>query len=75
MSTADLWERFRIAPWVKLHTRIGRYVFAVLAVAAATVLRFGLQQLLGPFHPTFILFYPTVVIVAMMAGFGPGILA
>jgi formate hydrogenlyase transcriptional activator len=74
MSTADLWERIRssCSPW--LRTWPGRYAFAVLAVGVATALQMGLRQL-GLVHLTFILFYPTVVLVAMHAGLGPGILA
>jgi PAS domain S-box-containing protein len=72
MSTADLGER--IVSFYSLRTRLGRYAFAVLAVAVATALQFGLL-LLGPFHQAFILFYPAIVLVAMQAGFGPGILA
>jgi formate hydrogenlyase transcriptional activator len=74
MSVADLWERVRSAHSYWLHTLPARYGFAVLAVAVATALQFGLRWW-GPFHLAFILFYPAVVVVAMQAGFGPGILA
>jgi PAS domain S-box-containing protein len=75
MSAADLWERIRSShyhPWLRAWPR--RYAFAVLAVAVVTALQLGLRQL-GLLHLTFTLFYPTVVLVAMQAGFGPGILA
>lgn len=74
MSTADLWECIRVISSYRLRTRVERYGFAVLAVAAATALTFGLQEL-GPFHLAFILFFPTTVVVAMLAGFWPGIVA
>ncbi len=51
-----------------------RYGLAVLAVAAATVLQFAIGML-GPSHLPFLLYFPTIVLVAMCAGFGPGILA
>lgn len=73
MSTADRREPIGASPhWLRPWPR--RYGFAVLAVAAATVLTFGLQQL-GPLHTAFVLYFPAVVLVAMYAGFGPGILA
>ncbi len=49
-----------------------RYGFAVVMVAIATALQFGLLWL-GPFHLAFILYYPAVVVIAMWAGFWPGI--
>ena len=73
MSSADRREPFGASPhWLRTWPR--RYGFAVLAVAAATALTFGLQQL-GPLHTAFVLYFPAVVLVAMYAGFGPGILA
>src|SRR5271165_7054230 len=49
-----------------------RYGFAVVLVAIATALQFGLRWL-GPFHTAYILFYPAIVVIAMWAGFWPGI--
>jgi len=66
MSVADLWQRNRRA-WP------GRYGLAVLAAAVATALQFGLRAL-GPSRLAFDFYYPTIVLVAMVAGFGPGIL-
>lgn len=74
MSVADLWEALKKKLTSPRHTPLSRYGLAVLAVAIATLLEFGLYAI-GPFHQSFILFYPTVVLVAMRAGFGPGILA
>jgi len=73
MSSAD--RRGSIgtsAPWLRSQSR--RYGLAVLAVAGATALQLGLRSL-GPFHLAFILFYPTVVLVAMRAGLWPGMVA
>ena len=52
-----------------------RYAFGAATVAAA----FGLHQALaagvGAALPPFILFYPAVMVVALLAGWGPGLLA
>jgi CheY-like chemotaxis protein len=53
---------------------MGRYVFAVLVVVLAALLRHGLTGFFG--NKTFyITFYPAVMVVATLAGFGPGVLA
>ncbi len=73
MSIADRGEPIGTSvPWLRSPLR--RYALAVLAVAGATVLQLGLRSL-GPFHVAFILFYPTVVLVAMRAGLWPGMVA
>ena len=36
---------------------------------------FGITALFGPGLPTYILFYPAIIIVALLAGLGPGLLA
>jgi PAS domain S-box-containing protein len=51
-----------------------RYGGAVLAVVAATGLRWLLQDYFGT-GVAFITFFPTVAVVALMAGGGPGVLA
>ena len=54
--------------------RTGRYVFAVLVGVLAALLRHGLTGFFG--NKTFyITFYPAVMVVATLAGFGPGVLA
>ncbi|HTW58627.1 MAG TPA: PAS domain S-box protein [Terriglobales bacterium] len=77
MSVADRWERVGTSDSYRLRTWPARYGVAVLTVAAATLLEFGLHRLQGPYayHPAFILYYPAVVLVAMWAGFFPGIAA
>jgi PAS domain S-box-containing protein len=57
-----------------LHTWPQRYGFALIAVAAATLLRYPLGKLLGANLP-FLLFFPAIWLVAWMAGRGPGVLA
>jgi len=51
-----------------------QYAFALIAVAVAAVLRYGLVVAIG-FSNSFILFFPTILVVALLAGFYPGILA
>src|SRR5579864_4642504 len=51
-----------------------QYGFAILTVAAATMLRFALTQFIGANLP-FILFYPAILLVAWMAGLLPGLFA
>jgi len=51
-----------------------RYTFAVAAVALATWLRWWLVRSFGPM-PLFITWYPAVLLVATVAGGGPGVVA
>ena len=51
-----------------------RYVLAVALPAGATVVQLRLNDLVGSL-PHFILFYPTVLLVAILAGGGPGFVA
>ena len=51
-----------------------RYFFGAATVGIATTLRWWLVQSFGPL-PLFITFYPAVLLVATVAGGGPGILA
>ena len=59
-------------PWLNLTLR---YLTSVVAVIIAFWLYFFITSILGPGLPTYILFYPAVIIVALLAGFGPGLLA
>lgn len=60
------------ANWLRTWPR--RYSLAVFVVALATLVRYALELHLGPFPP-FLLFVPAIILVAVLAGFGPGILA
>ncbi|MCE5325638.1 MAG: PAS domain S-box protein [Planctomycetaceae bacterium] len=57
------------ATWVRIALS---YAFAVVAVALAGVARWWLILKFGPM-PTFITFYPAVLLVAVVCGGGPGI--
>ncbi len=51
------------------------YGFALAAVVAGTLLRFGIEDFVGSCLPTYITFYPMVMVVALIAGVGPGLAA
>lgn len=61
----------------RLLSRLGRmrYLAAVGAVILAFVLREVLSYLAGPNFSEYVVFYPTAMIVALLAGLGPGLLA
>ena len=52
-----------------------RYSLALAVVAVAMGLRLALTAWVGPGLPTYITFYPAVMVVALLAGLGPGIAA
>ncbi|HEY3619937.1 MAG TPA: DUF4118 domain-containing protein [Candidatus Sulfotelmatobacter sp.] len=73
MSFADRREALvASADWAR--TWPLRYGFALIAVVAAALLRYGLDVALG-FTQPFILFYPTIALIALLSGFGPGLFA
>jgi signal transduction histidine kinase len=51
-----------------------RYAFAFVPVALALLIRQWLESRLGPMPP-FIVFFPAILLVAVCAGGGPGVLA
>jgi PAS domain S-box-containing protein len=57
------------------HRRALRYGLAFMAVGAGFGLRVALTLWVGPGLPTYITFYPAVMVAALLAGFGPGLLA
>ena len=61
-------QRFRVH-W------LGRYAAALAAVGAGFLLRLGLSALVGEGLPTYITFYPVIMAVALLGGFGPGLVA
>ena len=56
------------------HTWPRQYGFALMTVAGATLLRYPLGGLIGHNLP-FVLFVPVILLVAWMAGLGPGVFA
>jgi len=73
MSSADRRERIGTSAYW-LHGWPRQYGFALMIVAAATLLRYALAVLIGS-NLLFILFYPAILLVAWMAGLWPGVLA
>jgi len=57
-----------------LRTQSYRHVSALVAVCAAVAAQRGLEVEIG-FPHSFLLFYPTILIVALLAGFLPGVTA
>src|SRR5512139_2187351 len=54
---------------------VARYGLAVVAVAAGSLKQSAVTAWVGPGLPTFVTFYPAVMVTALLAGFGPGLLA
>lgn len=52
-----------------------RYAVAVAAVGAAYGLRLALTAWEGAALPTYVTFYPAVMVAALLGGFGPGLVA
>src|SRR5579863_9665192 len=73
MSSADQ-NNFLGAPWYWLQRWPQRYGFALAAVGVATLLKYGVDAGFG-FSPPFLFYYPTITIIALFAGFGPGLCA
>jgi PAS domain S-box-containing protein len=52
-----------------------RYGFALISVIFGALLRLVLTNIVGPGLPTYITFYPSVMLAALFAGIGPGLIA
>jgi PAS domain S-box-containing protein len=59
----------------KVLQTLATYAGAVVAAVAAFYLRQALEQLVGGALPHYVIFYPTIMLIAIFAGQGPGILA
>jgi formate hydrogenlyase transcriptional activator len=73
MSSADRRETIG-APVYRLHTWPRQYGLVLVAVIAAGLARYGLDVALG-FTQPFVLFYPVIMLVALLGGAGPGLFA
>ena len=58
--------------WLRTWPR--RYGFAVLLVSVATLVCYALSVTFGSLPP-FVIFVPAIILVALLAGLGPGVLA
>src|SRR5579864_6006019 len=73
MSIADPKDLLgTVASW--LLTPVRRYTFAAVVVVLATAIRVGLSPYLGSSH-SFIAYYPAILFIALVAGFGPSVFA
>jgi PAS domain S-box-containing protein len=61
-------------PPSRLH-RLKYYILALLLVTLGVIVRVVLTHLAGPGLPTYIRFYPFVMLAALVGGWGPGLLA
>ena len=57
----------------KLLYRLLRYGLAVVSIAAGLLLRFTLEASDGTGLPTYVTFYPFVMLTTLVGGFGPGL--
>jgi PAS domain S-box-containing protein len=71
------WHDWRVGKMLTMQTthRALSYVLALAGVAAAMGLRLAIESWFGPGLPTYITFYPMVMVVALLVGFGPGMVA
>ena len=77
-AVEEAWRENAFLAGLRQQTPLGwvlRYGLAVVAVAVAFGLRLALTAWVGPGLPAYITFYPAVMVVALLAGFGPGLLA
>ena len=71
-QTDEFLQAIQKHSWLNLTLR---YVLSILVVIVVFWLYLALTALFGPGLPTYILFYPAIIIVALLAGLGPGLLA
>lgn len=77
-SGKQFWQKDEFLASFRQQTLLGwllRYGFAIVAVAAGMGLRLALTARIGPGLPTYITFYPAVMVAALLCGFGPGFVA
>ncbi len=73
MSSADRRETMGAsAYWLRNLPR--QFGFALIAASAAALARYALDYAFG-FADSFVVFYPAILIVSLLAGFGPGLFA
>jgi PAS domain S-box-containing protein len=63
-------------PWMPARwSRLVRYSLAVVGVVAAMWIRLVLEAWVGSGLPTYVTFYPVIMVTALLGGFGPGLMA
>lgn len=73
MSNFAEWKRYSESASLQKHTVI-KYIFSIIVVLAAYVLRFALVSAAGELPP-FLTFFPAIMVIAILAGLWPGIFA
>lgn len=74
----EAWRKNKLFAKIHQYTFLGlllRYAISFAAVVVAMGLRLMLEAWGGTGLPTYITFYPAVMSVSLLAGFGPGLLA
>ena len=71
-SEGELLAYFRQQPLAK---QLARYAGAVVLVALSFGLRVEITACFGPGLPTYSIFYPAIMVAALLGGFGPGLVA
>jgi PAS domain S-box-containing protein len=77
-TVEEVWQENDFLAGFQQQTPLGwalRYGLAVAAVAGAMGVRLALTAWFGPGLPAYITFYPAVMIVALLVGLGPGLIA
>jgi PAS domain S-box-containing protein len=75
-TVEEAWQESAFLAGFRQQTPLGwalRYGLAVAAVAAAIGLRLALTAWVGPGLPAYITLYPAIMVVALLVGFGPGL--
>lgn len=52
-----------------------RYTFPILAVMAAYLVRISVERHFGPGLPTYVTFFPVIMLISVILGLGPGLVA
>jgi len=77
-AVEEAWQKGEFPPNIGRQSLLGwvkRYGLAAVAVAAAMGFRLFLEAWAGSGLPPYITFFPAVMMVALLAGFGPGLVA
>ncbi len=77
-AVEEAWRENALLARLRQQTFLGwvlRYALALLAVLTAFGLRLMLTAWVGPGLPTYVTFYPAMMLAALLGGFGPGLVA
>ena len=77
-AVEEAWRENALLVRLRQQTLLGwvlRHGIAVVALAVGILLRMALTAWVGPGLPTYIVFYPAVMVAALLGGLGPGLVA